>query len=453
MGTCAPARHLTEDMDDGRETHDELPNSERITKIINDYQAESEKLRGELEEIKNQHETAERESKAKQNDDVIRELERMKNLMETKDRALERGRVEAALLTQANSLLKETSTRVCIKGNLKHQVIEGSDKSISEKNTWVEVHLTEGEIVEDDFKDGYVTLIHSESKDAETSKKCKILGIMYDTNEDSEKKEQLYSFLVSLVGSEKELLFACETEEQRINWVKCITDALTEASEPPENMIEVFTLKLEFSKQKLGIRVEEDIVDAPEIDVKEQEADESANEEAEQKVDDSAANVAEVKDAEATTGEIFSEEELEEKERPCQLIVTKITDQDLIAGGLMINCFVTAINDTSLTGMGYSEQLELLKTTPKPFMLSFMGEKIRQEQTNQNTGYSSIMKELVADDENSVKSAFYDLVKGTPFERELQSSDDKVTTITNLLGNQRRLMALIHNFQGNQDDL
>jgi len=451
MGTCAPSRHLTEDMDDRKESPDELPNSERITKIINDYQAESEKLRGELEEIKNQKETADRESKAKQNDDVIRELEKMKALMETKDRALVRGRVEAALLTKANSLLKETSTRVCIKGNLKHQVIQGLDKS--EENTWVEVHLTEGEVVEDDFKDGYVTLIHSESKDAETSKKCKILGIMYDTNED-EKKEQVYSFLVSVAGSEKELLFSCETEEQRINWVKCITDALTEASEPPQNMIEVFALKLEFSKPKLGIRVEEDIVDAPEIDEKEQEADESANEGAEQKVvDELAAAVAEVMDTEATTGEIISEDELEEEERPCQLIVTKITDEDLIAGGLMINCIVTAINDTSLTGKGYSEQLGLLKTTPKPFMLSFMGEKIRQEQTNQNTGFLSIMRELVADDENSVKSAFYELVKGTPFESELQSSDDKVTTITNLLGNQRRLMALIHNFQGNQDDL
>jgi len=448
MGTCAPARQASQDIEEGRDTADEQPHSERITKIINDYQADNEKLRSELEEMKNQNEAAERESKAKQNEDVIRELEEMKALMESKDRELVRGRVEAALLTKANSLLKESTTRVCMNGNLKHQVQEGSTKSISEKDTWVEVHLTECEIVEDDFKEGYVTLIYSDSKDAETSKKSRILGITYEESE----KEKLYSFLVSVVGSQTKLMFACETAEQRIKWVKCITDALTEASEPPENMTEKFTLKLEFAKAKLGIRVEEDIVETTDIDVKDQEADESANEEVEQKVDNSETKIAEGKGVKAETGD-SSSEELGNEEQPCQLIVTKITDEDLIANGLMINCAVIAINDTSLSGMGYSEQLELLKTTPKPFTLSFTGEKIRRELTKQKTGYSSILKELVADNENRVKSAFYELVKGTPFEKELQSSGDKVTTITNLLGNQRRLMALIHNFQGNQDDL
>jgi len=442
MGTCAPTKHVTKDTEEGRDTADEVPNSDRITKIINDYQADNEMLRSELEEMKSQKETAEREDKAKQNDDVIKELEKMKALMETKDRALVKGRVEAALLTKANTLLSETTTRVFIKGDLKHQVPEGSTKSKSEKNAWVEVHLTEGEIVEDDFKEGYVTLVYSDSKDAETSKKCKIVDIADGVSE----KE------FSVVGSEAELLFACETDEQRINWVKCINDALTAASKPPESMTEVFTLKLQFTKDKLGIRVEEEIVETTEIDVKEQVADESANEEAEQKVDDSEAKIAEVEDAKAATGDSNSEEELIDEE-PCQLIVTKITDEDLSAGGLKLDCAVIAINDTSLIGKGYSEQLELLRTTPKPFTLSFRGKKIRREQTKEKTGYSSILKELVADDENSVKRAFYDLVKGTPFERELQSSDDKVATITNLLGNQRRLMALIHNFQGNQDDL
>jgi len=426
MGTCAPSRP-NDDVEEMDAAADQ-PNSERITKIINDYQGENEKLRTELEEIKNQQDSIKRQDKAKQNEDVIRELEKMKALVV-------RGRVEAALLTKANSLLSETKTRVCIKGSLKHQQ--------SEKNTWVEIHLTEGEIVEDDFKDGYVTLMHADSRDAETSKKCRILGITYGESD----KEKVHYFLVSVVGSETELVFVCETEEQRNKWVKCITDALKEVSEPPENMIEVFNLKLEFSKKKLGIRVEEDFVETMEIDLKQEEADKPANEGAEKKVDDS--KTEEVQNTNATTKDSSSEEE----ERPCQLIVTKITDQDLIDGGLMINCAVTAINDTSLNGMGYSQQLELLKTTPKPFMLSFTGEKIRREQTNENTGYSSILKELVADDENSVKSAFYELVKGTPFERELQSSDDKVTTIKNLLGNQRRLKALIHNFQGNQDDL
>merc|ERR1711920_1176447 len=249
-----------------------------------------------------------------------------------------------------------------------------------------------------------------------------------------------------------ELVFACETEDQRQEWVKCINEALTEVGSAPENLeIQIVSFKLEFSKPKMGIRVEENFVEETEYDVKEQEANNLANEGAEQLMNDS-----EKKESEQEKMQEVSDDDDEEEpryiERPCQLIVTKITDQDLIDGGLVEDSIVTAINDTSLDGMVYSEQIELLRTTPKPFTLTFEIEKYR-DNPEKGTGYSSILKELVSDGENSIKKAFYELVKGTPFEKELQSTDDPVTTISALLGNQRRLMALLKNIEVHEVDL
>jgi len=380
------------------------------------------------------------ENEVKQNEAVIRELEQMKKMVV-------RGKVQNALLAKANSMLSNESNRVCIEGSLKHHVRKGSTESTSVTNKWVEVLVTEGKIENNDYKAGYVTLIHAESKDHENPNKCEVLNVALEESV----KEQVFCFRVSVVGSESELVFACETEDQRQEWVKSISEALTEVGNAPANLeIQVVSFKLEFSKRKMGIRVEENFVEEVEISVQEQEANNMANKGAEQTINDS-----EKKDSEQEKmqeGSNDDDEEDEYFERPCQLIVTKITDQDLIDGGLVEDCIVTAINDTSLEGMVYSEQIELLRNTRKPFTLTFEIEKYR-DNPEKGTGYSSILKELVSDGENSIKKAFYELVKGTPFEKELQSTDDPVTTISALLGNQRRLMALLKNIEVHEVDL
>merc|ERR1719289_647479 len=73
------------------------------------------------------------------------------------------------------------------------------------------------------------------------------------------------------------------------------------------------------------------------------------------------------------------EEQLEEQkkdEKPCELIVTSISDDDLIKGGLLPKCVLRAVNDTALVGMRYSDQIELLKNTPKPYTITFTGKNL-----------------------------------------------------------------------------
>jgi len=442
--TCAPSSKAENveaniDLDDEQAT-------ERFTKIINDYQADNEKLREQLEEVKNQNDTivTEHKDKAKQNEEVMRELEAMKAAMETKNRALVRGRLEAALLSKATSLLADNSaTRQFMKGQLKHHFRVGITKAKTKKDKWVELHMIEGEIEENGYKAGYVLLTYADSKDAETSKRCQILEVTMDESQ----KGLIFSVLVNAEGVKKELVFACETEEERKEWVTCINDALADVKGIFDKMHEEFTLKLEFSKEKMGIRVEESLVDNAEIDEKVQKRRNDSNDEK------SASKEQEKKDVEKANASENQAVEHKNEELPCQLIVNNIKDQDLVAGGLVLNCAVKAINDIPLVGMVYSDQLKLLTTTPKPFTLTFTGKNFLRDQAKQKHGYNSILKELVADGENSVKNAFYELVKGTPFERELQSSEDQVTTIRDLLTNQRRLMALLHNLQVQEVEL
>jgi len=443
--TCAPSQSNAENVDADMAVDDDQA-TERFAKIINDYQVDNEKLKGELEEVKNQNETitSKQEDKAKQNEEVMRELEAMKALMKTKDRALVRGRLEAALLSKATSLLADNSaTRQCIKGQLKHHFRVGITKSKTRKDKWVEVHIIEGEIEPNDFKAGYVMLVYSDSKDAESSKRCQILGVTVDEAQ----RELIFSVQVFVEGVQKELVFGCETEEQRKEWVSCINDALYEVKAAYDKMHEEFTLKLEFSKEKMGIRIWESLVDPTEIEEQKLPENDDGKDENEENEETKKGEV------EEATGIDNQDEEQESKELPCQLIVNKIKDQDLVTGGLVVNCVVKAINDKPLVGMVYSDQLNLLMTTPKPFFLTFTGKFYMRNQVDQKHGYSSILKELVADGENSVKSAFYELVKGTPFEKELQTSDDQVTTITELLGNQRRLMALLQRLEVQEVEL
>merc|ERR1719204_898105 len=376
----------------------------------------------------------------------MRELEAMKALMETKNKALVKGRLEAALLSKATFLLADnSSTRQVMKGELRHHYRTGITKALQKKDKYVDVYINEGELSANDYKPGCVILMYSNAKDVQASNRCKILDVRVDES----KKELIFTARVYAEGAKKELVFECETEEQRKEWVTCITNGLTEIKSRYEKMHEEFTLKLEFSKEKMGIRVEENILESAEIDEKVVETADNDEDAKAEKVTDKVTEKGD-SDEEARSDK---EEEQKTKELPCQLIVNNVKDKDLAAAGLMENCHVIAINNKKLVGMVYSEQLKLLTTTPKPFMLTFTGKNYLRQQVNQKYGYTSILKELVADGENRVKNAFYDLVKGTPFEQELQTSDDQVTTITDLLGNQRRLMALLQLLQVQEVEL
>jgi len=463
-GTCSPATP-DEENNDNEIAVPELERNDSIAKLINDYQAENENLRSKLEEAKsrNQEGVTEAEEKKRQNEEVMKELAQMKAMLEAKDRALVKGRLEAALRSKATTMRSfESKTRLCLEGKLKYHHRSGLTKSKKVKH--VEIHLKEGELLTNEYKAGFVMLTYADSKGASTAKRCEVMDVVAD---ESKSKEITFAVNVSVEGSFKELIFSVETEEDKDEWVKCIRNALDEIQTAYRDMNEEFTLKLEISKEKIGLKVEEIIIDKDHIEYDEK-AKESA-EKVEGKMTEASreleiaqkkkegAPLEEIKELEAQNRkEKAKEEQLEEQkkdEKPCELIVTSISDDDLIKGGLLPKCVLRAINDTALVGMRYSDQIELLKNTPKPYTITFTGKNLLRKKGAPTHAYVSILKELVADGENAVKTAFHELVKGTPFERDLKSSDNQHATITELLADQRKLLALLQNLPVQSSEL
>jgi len=456
-GTCAPAQDEVNNDNEEAVPPPELERTDSIAKLINDYQAENENLRSKLEEAKsrNQEGMTEAEMKKKQNEEVMKELVQMKEMLEAKDRALVKGRLEAALRSKATTMRSfESKTRLCLEGMLKYHHRSGLTKSKKAKH--VEIHLKEGELLTNEYKVGFVMLTYADSKGASTAKRCEVMDVSAD---ESKSKEITFAVNVSVEGSFKELIFSVDTKEDKDEWVKCIRNALDEIQSAYRDMNEEFTLELEMSKEKLGLKVEELIIDKDQIEYDEKAkdaaekvegimADAAREVEIEQKKKEHAPQE-EIKELEEQNRKAKAkEEQLDEQkrlEKPCELIVTSITDNDHIKAGLLPNCVLRAINDTALVGMVYSDQIELLKNTPKPFTITFTGKNLLKKKGAPSHAYVSILKELVADGENAVKTAFHDLVKGTPFERDLKSSNDQHRTITELLADQRKLLALLQN--------
>jgi len=420
--------------------------NDKIASILNDYQAENEQLRKELDMMKSKSDenAKQNEERTRQNEDVMRELGEMKALLDAKSRVIARGRLEAALLKSIVAM--KASMRLCMKGNLTHHQMK------RRLNMYSEVHVHEGEVLPDNYIAGCVILTYSDDKDIETAGRYQILKVNVDVSA-SEEKEHIFALKVSDENEEKDISFSCETAEQKEEWIKAIRMALDEVSSKYAEMHDFFTLKLEFSKQKMGIRVEERIL-LPEEDEEKSGAGKPRNSSVCEKI--SLTNEWKsdtiIKEMEKGINQILGDEkptkicekvEVKNVEDPCDLLVTDISDEYLIAAGLKVNCVIVAINAMSLKDMGYSEQLDLILKTPKPYTLTFKGENFLKYKPQPKYCYQSILKEVTVDGDNSVKRAFQDMIEGTPFEKELKASADKLGTIEKLLSNQRKLMRLL----------
>jgi len=299
------------------------------------------------------------------------------------------------------------------------------------------------------------------------------------TVDDSENKEKELSFTLSVAelsdeNAVKEMTFSCNTAEQVGEWEKSIVSALDEVRKNNDRMYEQFIVKIQFTEEKMGIRVEERRISVKEkkkpreskvkkaIEVyektnkpkkkKKNDKNDAAMKLLEQVAEDMAEGIQEAIEKEKAEQkailkekglEVIEQKDEKNDEAPCELVVININDKELNASGLKVNCVVTAINNKSLAGMRYTQQLDLLIKTAKPYTLTFTGENYLRHKPEPKHSYDSILKELTADGDNSVKRAFHELVEGTPFEEELNDSTDKSGTIEKLLSNQRRLMALL----------
>lgn len=339
----------------------------------------------------------------------------MKEMLEVKDRALIKHQLEAALHSKATSMVNANAATKLIKsGSIEKFVKAGKSKKGLK---WVEIYCHDGTATETGLTKGYLTLTFADAKDSQLANRCQVIRI----NEKSNRKPTTFSLDVTLSGKENELVFACEDEKETESWVEAIDNGFKQIADEMHALKMVndyMILEIEFSKDKLGIRVEEKVLEA-EDDAKE-------------------AKVGDDEQAESKHTEAVAVEEVED--RPCDLIVKAITDNDLHATGLTVGFIVSAINRKSLRGMKYSQQVKQICSTKKPFSLTF----IKKDSENP-AAYPRILEQLLADGDNAVKSAFYELVEGTTFGKELEDSEDKAATIGELMANHRRLAALLQN--------
>jgi len=390
--------------------------SEKLTNIINTYQAENERMNQELEKMKNKDEedSEARRLQAEKNKKMVRELSEIKALMQQKDRALMKHRLEAALHSKATSIVtSETITKLMKAGSM--QKLKGRKTKSKSKVQWVEIYLHSAQATSDGIKKGSLMLTFADNKDARLANRCQILQVKQEENVGAKFKGKAFSLDVFSSGEDSQIVFACDDEKSMEDWIEVCNEGLAIIEEEYGSLQteeDVF-FDVEISKPKLGIRVEEKKI------------------EIESGVDEKVAEAAN-SDGVAT--------EADEKEQPCELVVKVITEESLIASGLTAECVVTAINGENIRGMAYSKQIGLFESTKKPYKITFLRRKAAQR-----TAFPGILKELVSEGENEVKSTFYALVKGTQFGIELDKSEDKTATITELLSNQRRLTALLQN--------
>jgi len=398
--------------------------------LISNYEDVNEKLRKELNELKNRK----RESKdylenPEEHEEAQKKLEEVQNLLQQRNSAYVANSLEAALWNKATSMFeKESTTRKLMQGMLK---LHRTGLAKLKKNIWVEIHFSLGKAYKSEYEEGYVTLTYADSRDAETVNRCQVNEVF---QRESNSRDLAFIARISSEGTEKELTFGCESELQRNEWIKCISGALSEVRETYRTETAHYTLKLWMAKEKIGLLVKERFLTNNIGETK-------SSEESEKK-----------ETANGTEKVMNTNDE----ERPCELLVIDIVDKDLSDSGLQLDSIVQAINDTVMVGKLCTEQLNLLKDTPKPYELTFTGRNFKKKTTllksHPKHGHFSILQELVAFGDNEVKEAFKAMIKGTLFEQELNSSQDVNKTISSLLGNQRRLIDLLQNRAGKKQE-
>jgi len=411
--TCAPQKseeNLTANIEINED--DPLASAEagdKLTNIINTYQAENEKMKKELESRKNKDEidTQERKAQAAQNDEIMKELTAIKSLMEEKDRALLKHRVEAALHSKATAMVSsETVTKLLKAGTVEKFARAGKSKA---KEKWVEIYINCAKITPNGITKGSLMLTYADTKGAQVSNRCEISKVKTEGVTVGDKyKERVFS--VEVTGAEKDIVFACEDCKTKEEWVMAFNDGFAMLDEEFRTLKVTesdFFFDLEISKPKLGIRIQEKPIKVANAD------ENKGNEEA---------------------------SDTDQKEKPCELVVVGITEDSLLTAGLTIGCVIKAINGINLRGLTYSQQVGMFESTKKPYTVTFI-----KKQKGPQTAFPGILKKLVSEEDNAVKSAFYDIVKGTPFGIELDKSENKTATITELLSNKLRLTAILQN--------
>jgi len=414
---------------------------EKLQQIINIYACENEKMKKELESIRIKDEDNESKTRSVESDEVMNELSAMKAMMEQKDRILVKHRLWAALQSKANSLVtSETVTKLLRSGS-----IEKFDNVVNSKSSekWVEIHVHKAQTTPEGVKKGFLMLTCADQEGSQLLTRCQIVQVKHENaNVGAWLKSRSFALIVISSGAEKELTFACDDEKTREEWVHACNDGFSMVDEEFRTLKIVesdwVVIDIVFTKPKLGITVEEKILETG-----------SATDEKLVKFKGVKPEPPKIEKLVRFKGVKPEPPKIEDSkdnasvsmcrpEKPCELTVQVISDDSLLAAGLTPGCVVKAINGMNLRGLMYNKQIGMLTNTKKPFTITFLKKTFVER-----IAFPSILKKLVADEENSVKSTFYELVCGTQFGIELNKSKNKTAVISELLSNQQRLRAVL----------
>merc|ERR1719320_152497 len=247
------------------------------------------------------------------------------------------------IITESESFAKQL-----IAGNL--EKFSRTKKAKSAKAKWVEINLHNCTKTSTGLERGYMILTYSESKKSELSNRCKIIRVIGEGINVGEKYDGRCFSVEAYVGSEeREFVFASPDEITKNKWVKAIRDGFALINEELNEMNELFTLKVEFLKEKLGISVYERIletkldntefcdVDNPTLEKQNGEGDISKEEVKGTEIDDEAKN----------SQDVATDEE-QVVNTPCELVVNEVTDNDISASGLIRDLVIIAVNDINM---------------------------------------------------------------------------------------------------------
>jgi len=464
---------------------------EKLTQVINAYQADNERLKAMVEEMKTQEtQRQEANEKTANSDELMQELETMRGLLAVKDQAVVKSRVEVALFQHVSSMKDNANAAETLKkGSLEKFGKAGKG---SAKSKFVEVSLHKGTRTANGFEPGMLRLSYAETESSGQLSTGRVTKVKTADNMAQKWKGRTFSVEAVMDGSSKDLVFACKDTETRDAWVAIFQQGFDSIRVEAEQMRKHFQLTLNFNKDKLGIRVEEKIIEEPALcldadqekkddeDIPAPAADEdkadadkaeddipapAAEENADaEKAEDAAAEPA-AEDGEAAAEPApaaeeepaqaaeAAEEAQEEKEPACTLVVTAISDEDLLAKGLCESMALMKLNDTKIDGLPYSKQLGMLTETKKPFTITFSGPNFLKLGQNQLTVFPAILKQLTSDEPNDAQTAFKSIIQGSQFEKELAASDKKDELITELLSNQHKLQNLLQSVTTHTADL
>jgi len=248
---------------------EEVGPSEKLTKIIHTYQAENAKMRKELDLFKNKDEQdiIAREEATQQNEKIMHELAHMKAMLAVKDQTLVKHQLVAALYKKATSLVSSESVAKLLKEG-KLEKFARNRKAKSGKEKWVKIELHNCQHTQSGFERGYMMLIYSDSRDSQLSNRCQIISLNTKVaNVDDKLKGRNFLVRALVGGVEKELFFACTDEKLRNEWVEAFNSGFFQIEEEEMDMRKPFFLTVQFSNDKLGIRIEEKVLGSKQEDL------------------------------------------------------------------------------------------------------------------------------------------------------------------------------------------